>query len=83
MLGGYCKGNLVRKKINQLMEINMYDYNKIELNKAQIYCMIDLEIIDRQQAMVILNHYNYLEQQYKKSLEVISDESYKTSKKSL
>ena len=75
MLGGYLKGNLVRKKINQLMEINLYDERQIELNKAQIYCMTDLEIIDRQQAMVILNHYNYLEQQYKKALEGISDES--------
>ena len=75
MLGGYLKGNLVRKKINQLMEINLYDKRQIELNKAQIYCMIDLEIIDRQQAMVILNHYNDLEQQYKKGLADISDES--------
>ena len=75
MLGGYCKGNLVRKKINRLMEINLYDERKIELNKAQISCMIDLDIIDTQQAMVILNHYNDLEQQYKKALEDMSDES--------
>ena len=75
MTGGYLKGNLVRKKINQLMEINIYDEKQIELNKAQIYCMLDLEIIDRQQAMVILNHYNYLEQHYKKSLEVMINES--------
>ena len=75
MLGGYLKGNLVRKKINQLMEINLYDERQIELNKAQILCMLDLDIIDTQQAMVILNHYNDLEQQYKKALEDISDES--------
>lgn len=75
MLGGYCKGNLVRKKINQLMDINLYDDRQIELNKSQISCMIDLDIIDTQQAMVILNHYNDLEQQYKKALEDISDES--------
>ena len=66
MLGGYLKGNLVRKKINKLMEINIYDERQIELNKAQISCMIDLDIIDTTQAMVILNHYNDLEQQYKK-----------------
>lgn len=75
MLGGYLKGNLVRKKINQLMDINLYDDRQIELNKSQISCMIDLDIIDTQQAMVILNHYNDLEQQYKKALEDISDES--------
>ena len=75
MLGGYLKGNLIRKKINQLMEINLYDERQIELNKAQISCMIDLDIIDTPQAMVILNHYNDLEQQYKKALEDISDES--------
>ena len=75
MLGGYCKGNLVRKKINQLMDINLYDDRQIELNKAQISCMIDLDIIDTQQAMDILNHYEDLEQQYKKALEDISDES--------
>ena len=75
MLGGYLKGNLVRKKINQLMDINIYDDRQIELNKAQIYCMIDLDIIDTQQAMVILNHYNDLEQQYKKSMEDVIYES--------
>lgn len=75
MKGGYLKGNLVRKKINQLMEINIYDERKIELNKAQIYCMIDLDIIDTSQAMVILNHYDDLEQQYKKALEVMSYDS--------
>ena len=75
MTGGYLKGNLVRKKINQLMDINLYDDRQIELNKSQISCMIDLDIIDTQQAMVILNHYNDLEQQYKKALEDISDES--------
>ena len=75
MLGGYCKGNLVRKKINQLMEINLYDERQIELNKSQISCMIDLDIIDTTQAMVILNHYNDLEQKYKKALEDMSDES--------
>lgn len=61
MVGGYVKGQLIRKKINELMSINIYDENIIWYNKSQVRCLLDLEIIDGDQARYILNHYERLE----------------------
>lgn len=61
MIGGYVKGQLIRKKINELLAINIYDENIIWYNKSQVRCLLDLDIIDKEQAQVILNHYDKLE----------------------
>lgn len=61
MIGGYVKGQLIRRKINELMAINIYDKEIIWYNKSQVRCLLDLEIIDNDQARVILNHYDRLE----------------------
>lgn len=61
MIGGYVKGQLIRKKINELMSINIYDKEIIWYNKSQVRCLLDLEIIDSDQARAILNHYDRLE----------------------
>ena len=55
------KGQLIRKKINELMAINIYDENIIWYNKSQVRCLLDLDIIDKEQAQTILNHYERLE----------------------
>ena len=61
MIGGYVKGQLIRKKINELMSINIYDENIIWYNKSQVRCLLDLDIIDKEQAQAILSHYERLE----------------------
>lgn len=55
------KGQLIRKKINELLAINIYDANIIWYYKSQVRCLLDLDIIDKEQAQVILNHYERLE----------------------
>ena len=66
MLGGYCKGSLLRHKIVELMNVTTYDKIKIHDNEQQVKCMLDLELIDHEQADVILNMYKRLEQEVDK-----------------
>ena len=61
MVGGYVKGQLIRKKINELLAINIYDENIVWYYKSQVLCLLELEIIDNDQARYILNHYKRLE----------------------
>lgn len=55
------KGQLIRKKINELLAINIYDENIVWYYKSQVLCLLELEIIDNDQARYILNHYKRLE----------------------
>ena len=43
------------------MAINIYDENIIWYNKSQVRCLLDLDIIDKEQAQAILSHYERLE----------------------
>ena len=62
MLGGYCKGNLIRKKLNELNSLTEYDTVKVHAYKEQIKCMVDLEIITLEEAQVTLTMYKRLEE---------------------
>lgn len=61
MIGGYVKGQLIKKKLNELLSINVYDENIVWYYKSQVHCLLELEIIDNEQAQAILNHYYSLE----------------------
>lgn len=61
MIGGYCKGNLIRLKLNELNSLTTYDKNKVHDNIEQLKCMVDLEIITREQAEVTIEMYRNLE----------------------
>ena len=62
MLGGYCKGNLIRKKLNELNSLTEYDTVKVRAYTEQIKCMVDLEIITIEEAQVTLTMYKRLEE---------------------
>lgn len=61
MIGGYCKGNLIRLKLNELNSLTVYDKMKVHDNIEQLKCMVDLEIITREQAEVTIDMYRRLE----------------------
>lgn len=61
MIGGYCKGNLIRLKLNELNSLAVYDRMKVHDNIEQLKCMVDLEIITREQAEVTIDMYRRLE----------------------
>lgn len=62
MLGGYCKGNLIRKKLNELNSLTEYDEVKIKAYTEQIKCMLDLELLTLEEANVTLTMYKRLEE---------------------
>lgn len=62
MLGGYCKGSLLRHKLNELNRVTEYDKMKIHDNIQQINCLLDLELISQEEADVTLNIYKRLEE---------------------
>lgn len=62
MLGGYCKGNLIRKKLNELNSLTEYDEVKIKAYTEQIKCMLDLELLTLEDANVTLTMYKRLEE---------------------
>ena len=62
MLGGYCKGNLIRKKLNELNSLTEYDEVKIKAYTEQIKCMLDLELLKLEDANVTLTMYKRLEE---------------------
>ena len=61
MIGGYCKGNLIRIKLNELNSLTVYDKMRVHDNIEQLKCMVDLEIITREQAEVTIDMYRRLE----------------------
>lgn len=63
MLGGYCKGQLLRHQINACLAVTTYDKMVIHDNRVKVKTMLDLELIDHEQADVILNMYNRLEKE--------------------
>lgn len=61
MIGGYCKGSLIRLKLNELNGLTAYDKMKVHDNIEQLKCMVDLELITREQAEVTIDMYRRLE----------------------
>lgn len=61
MVGGYTKGALIRRKINELMNLQNYDNTTINNNKQQLKCMLDLDIITDNQYEAIMKMYERYE----------------------
>lgn len=61
MIGGYVKGSNIRIKLNELNGLTFYDKMKVHDNIEQLKCMVDLEIITREQAEVTIDMYRRLE----------------------
>lgn len=63
MTGGYVKGTLLRHQINSCLAVTTYDKMIIHDNRIKVKTMLDLELIDHEQADVILNMYKRLEKE--------------------
>ena len=61
MVGGYTRGSLIRLKLNELNGLTVYDAQKVHDNIEQLKCMVDLDIITREQAEVTIDMYRRLE----------------------